>query len=134
MLKAERHEGRKGFKKRAQGYFKPEDPPAVRAAKTWIQINSMCADVSKHLDDPEHVQFVRIEDLNGETAAEMLEKLGLEDIDRDRLGEVFGAELTDLRHSHVGRSDLKTPVASEEELDTIRELTRETAARFGYEV
>ena len=134
MLKAERRDGPQGFSRRARGYFAPDDGPAVRAAKTWIEINTMCAEVASHLDDPEHVLFVRIEDLDRTTSVELLNRLGLTDIDQDRLEEVFGEQFTDLRHSHVARDDLKTPVASTEELDTIRELTRETAARFGYDV
>ena len=134
MLKAERMDGPRGFSRRARGYFEPGDDPVVRAAKTWIGVNSMCADMSQHLDDPENVLFIRIEDLNAVTAVDLLEKLGLTDIDRERLGEVFGTEFTNLRHSHVARTDLKTADSSTAELDTIRDLTRETAARFGYEV
>ena len=134
MLKAERRDGPQGFSRRATSYFNSGDEPAVRAAKTWIEINTMCAEVASHLDDPDNVLFVRIEDLDSRTSVELLNRLGLTDIDQNRLENVFGEQFTDLRHSHMARSDLTTPGTSSDELDLIRELTRETAARFGYEV
>ena len=133
-LKAERMDGPRGFSRRASAYFEPDDAPAVRAAKTWIGVNTMCAEMARHLDDPDHVLFIRIEDLNAETAVDMLERIGLTDIDHERLGEVFGSEFTSLRHSHVARTDLRTAESTDEEAEIVRELTRETAAGFGYEI
>lgn len=135
ILRAEREDGGVGFRFLRGAEFIEGKSDAEKAASIWINTNQMISDIFREINNPQICQVVRIEDVDLEKIKELYKFLHLKGFDEARILPLMSDASEDVRHSHQGRLDQEgAKRITNEEIEIIKNKTRDFAKRFGYQV